>query len=47
MGGEMARAIQEGAPLVVQPVALEARQEVEEAILSDGVVRSRLRYYDG
>lgn len=38
VGGEMARAIQEGAPLVVQPVALEARQEVEEAVLSDGVM---------
>lgn len=38
LGGEVARTIQEGAPLVVQPVALEAGQQVEEAVLSDGVM---------
>lgn len=38
LGGEVARTIQEGAPLVVQPVALEAGQQVEEAVLPDGVV---------
>lgn len=38
LGGEVARTIQEGAPLVVQPVALEAGQQVEEAVLADGVM---------
>lgn len=38
LGGEVARTIQEGAPLVVQPVALEAGQQVEEAVLSDSVM---------
>lgn len=46
LGGEVARTIQEGAPLVVQPVALEAGQQVEEAVLSDGVMWRGLRRCD-
>lgn len=38
MGGVMALAIQQRAPLVIHSVALETREEVEEAVFSDRVL---------